>query len=346
MKYTRVGDIRDWPHLAELGEFGKNIDWFAKFGQRIYLVTKDDRVYVFGNQTPSQILFGVEDYKIKQLTQPTEILELQNKKIVKFASTEYHVLALSSNGKVYGWGGNDYGQLGVGNYDSQSTPVLMHALNNVVDIITVDHTSLMVTHDGYIFACGDNDNTVSYWIPLKVDIKQAVNLISTYDGTSVAINNNSQTFIWGKYATYKPNLLSLQGPPVSVATTEKYYFILAQNKSILRSNSFQRNEVEIFYNGEIKFKALYADQNSGNGFMIGESIDKELYLWTNANSQNGQFYSFPDTNDIVKAFALYRYNGYLPFMVKLETKKFPAAPTSTTPASTPVESTIPTNEDI
>lgn len=44
---------------------------------------------------------------------------------VKVACGYAHTLALSDEGKLYVWGGNSYGQLGIGNKTNACNPVLV-----------------------------------------------------------------------------------------------------------------------------------------------------------------------------------------------------------------------------
>ncbi|XP_041378460.1 protein RCC2-like [Gigantopelta aegis] len=69
-----------------------------------------------------------------------------------------HSVAISSEGKVYTWGRNDKGQLGLENTDRMDVPSLVEGLSgmNVVDAACGRNHTLFLTDRGKVFACGDN----------------------------------------------------------------------------------------------------------------------------------------------------------------------------------------------
>ena len=84
------------------------------------IVTRAGNVYSFGNGR-----FGVLGDGDEMTSQvPRQIYSLNTKKIKKVAAGSHHVLALTFEGKVLGWGKNDKGQCGLGvEGAAQLTPV-------------------------------------------------------------------------------------------------------------------------------------------------------------------------------------------------------------------------------
>lgn len=81
----------------------------------------------------------------------------------------YHSLAADSNGTLWSWGNNTYGQLGNGNLDDWEYPQKVHGINDVgylsdtVDIVYVSagrsgQHSLVVDSDGYVYSFGLNSS--------------------------------------------------------------------------------------------------------------------------------------------------------------------------------------------
>ncbi len=68
--------------------------------------------------------------------------------IAKMTAGEDHVLALTTNGLVYAWGDNFFGQLGLGDFQGRDTPTLIAALDNVIDIAAGDGFSSFLVDDG------------------------------------------------------------------------------------------------------------------------------------------------------------------------------------------------------
>ncbi|MBL0030649.1 MAG: RCC1 repeat- and reductase domain-containing protein [Bacteroidetes bacterium] len=80
------------------------------------------------------------------------------------ASANGYTLAVKSNGTVWAWGGNTYGNLGDGTYVSRNTPVQVPNLINinsvVVPTVQVRAFSLALDNDGIIWAWGENNSGV------------------------------------------------------------------------------------------------------------------------------------------------------------------------------------------
>jgi alpha-tubulin suppressor-like RCC1 family protein len=74
----------------------------------ILFVTKDDKCYGFGENDLGVLGLGHN----RQVKEPKIIEELCYKQIISFANSSHHVMALTSDGKVYSWGQNHLGVLG------------------------------------------------------------------------------------------------------------------------------------------------------------------------------------------------------------------------------------------
>ena len=75
---------------------------------------------------------GNEDH----VRQPRQVEALSGKKVVDLAVGSMHVLALTDEGEVYAWGGNDQGQLGDSAMNSKAEPTLMTSLEgkNIIGV--------------------------------------------------------------------------------------------------------------------------------------------------------------------------------------------------------------------
>jgi alpha-tubulin suppressor-like RCC1 family protein len=88
--------------------------------------------------------------KVKVSTDPVEHLT----GVVSIAAG-YHMAALKSDGTVWTWGRNTYGQLGDDTTDNSSTPVKA-GISNVVDIAVGSHHTVALKSDGTVWAWGLN----------------------------------------------------------------------------------------------------------------------------------------------------------------------------------------------
>jgi len=75
--------------------------------------------------------------------------------VVGLAGGYDHFVALKSNGTVWTWGGNQYGQLGNGTkISSRSTPVQVTGLTAIVQVAATKYASFAVTASGSIYGWG------------------------------------------------------------------------------------------------------------------------------------------------------------------------------------------------
>lgn len=79
---------------------------------------------------------------------------------VSTCSNSFHWLAISEDYKVYAWGFNAKGQLGVNDCTYRSNPTLIQSLSGykIVAVATGKHHSLFLTDEGDVFSCGDNSH--------------------------------------------------------------------------------------------------------------------------------------------------------------------------------------------
>ena len=69
-----------------------------------------------------------------------------------------HTLMIGSDGNLYAWGNNDFGQLGIGNLTTESTPVKVSLPAGVIPVSVAagnDH-SLAIGSNGTVYAWGHN----------------------------------------------------------------------------------------------------------------------------------------------------------------------------------------------
>jgi alpha-tubulin suppressor-like RCC1 family protein len=75
---------------------------------------------------------------------------------VKSASNVPFFLALTTDGKLYSWGTNASGQLGLGDTVTRSTPTLITTLTDIVDYKIGNGISYAVTKNGDVYSWGSN----------------------------------------------------------------------------------------------------------------------------------------------------------------------------------------------
>lgn len=111
-----------------------------------------------------------------------------------------HTLAVKSDGSLWGWGLNLYGELGLGSTKNQMIP--QKVAENVASVSAGSRHSLVLKADGNVYACGANDfgqlgsgdkNNAS---TLKLVLSGAVE-IAAGETTSFAVKSNGELWAWG-----------------------------------------------------------------------------------------------------------------------------------------------------
>ncbi|HBF36284.1 MAG TPA: hypothetical protein DDW50_03085, partial [Firmicutes bacterium] len=125
-------------------------------------------------------------------------LNLSNR-IIAVASGMRYTLALKSDGTVWAWGNNDYGQLGDGTTTNRNIPVQVKGLSNVVAIAGSESFSMALKKDGTVWAWGrgeDTRNNSKEYSSSPLQVKGLKDIIAMNAGTSASIAINKEGMIW------------------------------------------------------------------------------------------------------------------------------------------------------
>ena len=113
--------------------------------------TGGGQVYAWGCNDKGQLGLGTTGGPVLA---PTLVPGLQG--VEQVAAGYDHVLALASDGRVYGWGRNDDGEIGDGTTVQRAAPVLVSGLSNVREVSAGINHSLAVTNGDVMFSWGSN----------------------------------------------------------------------------------------------------------------------------------------------------------------------------------------------
>ena len=158
----------------------ENIVYVAAGGSSAVAVAKDGRVYGWGSGTsnglgtkkesllPSPVVTSYNETVTEtddgegNVTTETTVTKTELVGAVAATAGADHVMVLMSNGQVYAWGANSYGQVGVNttNVVYVATPVQkpngIEPIEDVVKISALSNTSILLTRDGQVYAWGQN----------------------------------------------------------------------------------------------------------------------------------------------------------------------------------------------
>ena len=119
-------------------------------------LTEDGFVYAWGQDTYGQMGQGTTDTNVNI---PVKVKGVSGSgflsNITKISCGGYHCMALSSDGTVYAWGMNDYGQLGDNSTTERKTPIKVLYSGDAVSNISAGfiHSGLTTT-TGKVYCWG------------------------------------------------------------------------------------------------------------------------------------------------------------------------------------------------
>ena len=193
-------------------------------------MTTSGQVYAWGSNDVGQLGDGTTANK----RIPTLISFPAGETIKDVFAGQYHTFAVTTNGRVYAWGRNDYGQLGDGTKTNRSTPTLISfpAGETIRNVVAEQEHSLAVTTTGRVYAWGRNnsgqlgDNTLvdnSNPTLILFPAGETMRNVAAGLGHSLAVTTTGQVFAWGRNAVGQlgdgtktdrptPTLISFDGP--------------------------------------------------------------------------------------------------------------------------------------
>ncbi|HXQ63077.1 MAG TPA: MBG domain-containing protein, partial [Acidimicrobiales bacterium] len=124
------------------------------------------------------------------------------------AAGGYHTLAIGSDGNLYAWGDNGFGQLGTGNTNSSSSPVVVTLPGGVhaTEIAAGEYDSFAVGSDGRVYAWGDNSlaelgngSTNGSTSPTAVSLPAGITFhgLDAGEYSAFAIGSDGNLYAWG-----------------------------------------------------------------------------------------------------------------------------------------------------
>ncbi len=207
-------------------DLGEKITLISRGASHSSALTNNGRVFTWGYNFSGQLGNG---NKINQMS-PVDITSnfnlVNGDKINYISLGEYHSSAISTNGRVFMWGNNEHGQLGLSfkassPSDGQVLPVDMTSMFSLRDNDKIKNISigwghtLALSENARVFAYGYNkfgqlgtssnfpNNVVPYDITSQFNLNVNEYIVSVnagYDHSS-AITNIGRLFLWGSNST-------------------------------------------------------------------------------------------------------------------------------------------------
>ncbi len=188
----------------------------------------DGTVWAWGSNSSNQLGATTEDVCRIAVTDepcsstPVQVSELTD--VVAISAGGAHTVALKSDGTVWAWGPNNFGQLGTettetctspwgGSYPCSSTPVQVNGLTDVTAIAAGSRYTVALKLDGTVWAWGSNSTgqlgaettetctfpSISFpcsFTPVQVNELTDVTAITAGDAHAVALKSDGTVWEW------------------------------------------------------------------------------------------------------------------------------------------------------
>ncbi|XP_023587698.1 X-linked retinitis pigmentosa GTPase regulator isoform X6 [Trichechus manatus latirostris] len=148
------------------------------------LITGNNKLYMFGSNNWGQLGLGSKSAVYK----PTCVRALKPEKVTFAACGRNHTLVSTEEGNVYATGGNNEGQLGLGDTEERNSFHLISfftSQHKIKQLSAGSNTSAALTEDGELFMWGDNsegqiglNNISNVCVPHQVTIGKPISWIS------------------------------------------------------------------------------------------------------------------------------------------------------------------------
>lgn len=137
----------------------KNIVNLTTNQWRQFYTTTDNEVFIFGDSERS---FGLGDSEnaIPNLTKHYNFINNKSVNLISRGAYNYHSFIYTINNELYGFGRNDYSQLGI-SIKYTSKPILINYKFNSI-LIQIEcgyYHSLFLTENGKLYGCGNNGSS-------------------------------------------------------------------------------------------------------------------------------------------------------------------------------------------
>ncbi|XP_029169078.1 LOW QUALITY PROTEIN: uncharacterized protein LOC114939022 [Nylanderia fulva] len=274
--YLKINDTHIGLYPKEVTELcGKKIRTFTCNSAFVLALTEEGEVYSwkfneFESDARSQI----------PIMQPTPTRVVFKKCIVDIACGSYHSLALTSDGQVYAWGDNSYGQVGIHKSNAYSSgynqmshkvdvPNLISGLKekNVVSIACGSKFNMVVTGEGELYGWGDNKSgQINYKF-----VMNGSNLYKYYAHPfEIAVNDK----VIAKVACGFEHTLAL--------TDEGKVYAWGNNN---KGQIGVHNALSISVLTMVDIPELVLDIGASANFSVAVGTNKTVYVWGNCFDQ-------------------------------------------------------------
>ena len=216
-----------------------------EYGVEHYAVlTSQGRLFTWGRNDSGQLGNGSFDDSNVPID-ITSLFELKlNEKIIKIRLGGWHSAILTSEGRLFTWGNNDHGQLGIGNIVNKNIPTDITEKFNLSDSDAIFDFSLgnqitgVITNEGEVFTFGSSlygglgflkygRQIIPYKINESFELNQNEKIISLKLGnySGLAVSSHDRIFTWGRNHSGQLGNGSFDDSNVPIDVTSEFDFL-------------------------------------------------------------------------------------------------------------------------
>ena len=179
----------------------------------VFVLSIDHKLWAWGSGEQGQLGRKIlSRHKKRSLVpQPLVLTKRQGSsgQIRDIFSGSYHSFAIDSHDRVFAWGLNNYGQLGVGDRENRSEPQAIHLIypNTIFTRLEGgEHHSLALDRDGQVYGFGRGHygqlglgNEEDSLIPRRIETLSGKSIIQIACGDhhSLALSKSGELYSWG-----------------------------------------------------------------------------------------------------------------------------------------------------
>lgn len=170
-------------------------------GQHSMALTADSRVWTWGRDDNGGQLGDGQSRRGTRLALPSRIPMLHEQAMISAGGA--FSLSLGSDGNLWAWGRNPYGQLGIGTTKNESTPVQVPIDAELIDIAAGGVHALGLDAEGQVWGWGNNELGSTgvaapehQLRPVIVPDFDRVIAVAT-GGQSMALRDDGTVWVWG-----------------------------------------------------------------------------------------------------------------------------------------------------
>ena len=223
-----------------------------------------------------------------------------------------YTVAVSSDGSLWAWGQNSYGQLGDGTTDSRSNPVRIGSDNDWANVATGNEHTIATKTDGSLWAWGRNNRwqigdgtTINRSSPVRIGSDNDWDVLVAGSDYNLAIKTDTSLWGWGYNGSSQLGNDSKSNSliPIQIGTDTGWVSLAASNGNSLGIKAdgsiwgWGNNINGQLGDGTTRAKPTptrigtdddWAAIAKGNGYTIALKIDGSLWAWgTNGSGQLG-----------------------------------------------------------